>query len=179
MPKFCFGLLCGFLICALLVLPGMTQQAEQIVIGGVPLQIGMAKDTVLSKIAERGFSLTSGNNLSSSAASPTLFVREKNDRGDYDVVGAVTFKDSRLFWASRTWGDEDAGAAKLVRNLYFLLNSFEKQGNTSCTIETREQESPDLNSKSVDIHCGKRTASLYTVAYKEQRPVANLDETIK
>ena len=44
MYKFCFGLLCGALICGLLVVPGMTQQAEQLEIGGVPLQIGMAKD---------------------------------------------------------------------------------------------------------------------------------------
>jgi len=68
---------------------------------------------------------------------------EKNDRNEYHVTGALTFKDSRLMWASLTWDGDDAGAAKLARSLYFLLNSFEKQGNTSCTIETTERESPE------------------------------------
>ncbi len=150
----------------------MTQQAEQFEIGGVPLQIGMAKDTVLSRITERGLTL-------SKESGGSLFVMEKNDRNEYHGTGALTFKDSRLMWASLTWDGDDAGAAKLARSLYFLLNSFEKQGNTSCTIETTERESPELDNKSVEIHCGKRTAALYTVAYKEQRPVASLDETIK
>jgi hypothetical protein len=179
MYKFCFGLLCGILICCLVVVPAMTQQAEQIAIGGVPLQIGMAKDAVLNKITQRGFDITSGEIVTSGSLSESLFVREKNNRNEYEVVGAFTFKDSRLFWASRTWDGQDAGAAKLARNLYFLLNSFEKQGNTSCTIETREQERPELDSKTTEIHCGKRTASLYAVAYKEQRALANLEETIK
>jgi hypothetical protein len=60
MPRFWLGVLCGVLVCALAVVPAVTQQAEQIEIDGVPLQIGMAKDTVLSQIAQHGLTIIKG-----------------------------------------------------------------------------------------------------------------------
>src|SRR5260370_39171796 len=105
---------------------------------------------------------------------------EKNDRNEYDIMGVLTFTDSRLSWASRSWATStDAETAKLARSFYFLLKSFEDNGKTSCVIETEKQESPDLDNKQLSIHCGKRTATLYVTAYKDQRPAASLDEMIK
>src|SRR5215813_10123870 len=154
MYKFCFGLLCSVLICGLLVVPGMTQQqAERIEVGGVPLQIGMAQDTVVSQLTQNGLEVRKGEN----GSSWPVF---KRNGPNYDVMGALAFTNSRLIWANRTLDDEDLGAAKLVCDFYFLMKSFEKQGNKSCTIETKEQESPDFDSKSVLIQCGKRIAKL-------------------
>ena len=173
MPKFWLGVLCGVLICCVLVIPGMTQQqAEQIEIGGVPLQVGMAKDVALNRITEHG--LTLQKEQSDEKFGEMLLVIDKND-----VLGQVAFTNSRLSWASRSWDSEDAGAAKLARRFHYLLNSFEKQGNTSCTIVTHEKQSPEWDSNGVEIQCGKRTAMLSVSAYKGQRPEAMLDETIK
>jgi len=168
MAKFCFGLLCGVLICSLVVVPGMTQQAEQIVIGSVSLELGMAKDAALSRITEHGLNLQKGQSAES------FLVIDKNN-----VLGQLAFTNSHLSWPSRSWESEDAGAAKLARKFHHLLNSFEKQGNTSCAIETREQQSPEWDSNGVEIHCGKRTARLNVAAYKGQRDEATLDETIR
>jgi hypothetical protein len=163
--------LLGVLSCLLVVLPAMTQQEERIVIG-VPLQIGMSKDTAINRIAERGLTITENEGM--------WLVTEKNDRNEYDVVGTLKFANSRLSWASRRWiSSTDAGAAKVVRNLYFVLKSFEDQDNTSCTIGTKNVENQDTDSKALLIRCGKRTAMLAVAAYKDQRPEASLDETIK
>jgi hypothetical protein len=109
-----------------------------------------------------------------------VIVTQKNGHGEYDTVGTLTFTNSRLWWASRPWdSSSDPAAAKLARNFYFLLKSFEDDGNTSCTINTKSNEAADLDHKAIEIHCGKRVATLYVIAYKDQQPQATLDETIR
>lgn len=165
--------LVGLLFCLSAAIPVPTQQEEKIVIGA-PLQIGMSKDSAISRIAERGLTVTQYE------ATGMWFVTEKNDRNEYDVVGTLQFTNSRLSWASRRLTTStDAGAAKLVRNLYFVLKAFEDQGNTACTIETKNTETPDADDKSLLIRCGKRTALLGVGTYKDQRPAATLDEAIR
>ena len=168
MRNFVIGILCGAVAC-LLVVPASTQQTDKIVVGTVPLEIGMAKEAVMSRIAEAGLNLAQGEN-------ENWLVTEKNDR----ILGTLNFANSRLSWASHRWTtSSDAGAAKLGRSLYFVLKSFEDQGNTSCAIETKNLENPDWDNKSIVIHCGKRTAVLAVSTLKDQRPQASLDEVIK
>jgi len=62
---------------------------------------------------------------------------------------------------------------------YFLLKSFEDNGKTSCTISTETREAPELDHKSIEILCGKRVATLFVTAYKNQGPSATLDENIR
>jgi hypothetical protein len=138
MPKFWLGVLCDILISSLVVVPGMTQQqAEQIEIGGVHFQIGMAKDTALSRITNGGLDpeeavAKSGN----SEEVETIAVIQKND-----LLGLLGFTNSRLSLATRRWDSDDTGAAQLARKFCYLLNSFEKQGSTSSTIKNYEGES--------------------------------------
>lgn len=164
--------LVGFRFCLLIAIPALTQQEEKIVIGAL-LQIGMPKDSAISRIAERGLTVTENE------ATRTWLVTEKNDRNEYDVLGTLQFTNSRLSWTShRLTTSTDPGAAKLVRNLYFVLKAFEDQDKTACTIETKNTENPDMDSKSLLIRCGKRTAVLAVASYKDQRPAASLEEAI-
>jgi hypothetical protein len=173
MRNLIFGVLLGILV-AVPIAYTQQQRPESIEIGGVLLHIGMPQDSVISKIAESGLTVTHVN------YSTNWVVSQKNDKNEFDALGMLAFTDSRLTWASRSWGDSaDSGAAKLARSFYFLLKSFEDAGNTSCTISTHTQEAPDLDQKSTDIRCGKRAVAFYVVAYKDQRPTATLDETIK
>lgn len=85
--------LVGVLFCLLAAIPVATQQEEKIVIGA-PLQIGMSKDAAISRIAERGLTVTENE------ATGTWLVTDKNDRDEYDLVGTLKFTNSRLSWAS-------------------------------------------------------------------------------
>jgi hypothetical protein len=165
------GLLLGFLIAVPIA---HTQQQPESIVVGVPVQIGMAKDVAISQIAEHGLTVTQLQ------GSEQWIVQQKNDQNQYDIVGALTFNNSRLSWASRTWvSNADPAAAKLARNFYFLVKSFEDHGNTSCVIDTQKQEGPDFDHDSLSVHCGRRTATLYVTKYKDQQPATSLDETIK
>jgi hypothetical protein len=151
------------------------QQQERIYIGEAAVQIGMLKETVISKLAEKGY------HLSKVEGREEWAVQEKNEQTNlWDVRGMLDFANGRLSWASRSWVSSfDPGSAKLVRNLYFLAKSFEDSGNTGCTIETNSNEAPEFESKGVKIRCAKRAASLYVAKYKEQEPATSLDETIQ
>jgi hypothetical protein len=166
------GVLMGLLVAGPIA---YTQQPpESIEVGGVLLQIGTPKDSVISKLAQKGLMITPVKD------SDSVAVQAKNEHGDYDVVGMLSFTNSRLRWASRSWDySSDPGAAKLARSFYFLLKSFEENGNTSCTISTKTQEATELDHKSIEILCGKRVATLFVTTYKNQRPSATLDENIR
>ena len=174
MRKFAIGLLLGFLV-AVPIAVHPQQQPERIVVG-VPLQIGMPKETVISQIVERGFS----PKKTEGAAEETWTVSRKDDPNEDDPVGVLVFTNARLSWASRAWASSaEPQTAKLARSFYFLLKSFEQKGNTSCTIDTVNGEGPSTDFKQLSIHCGGRTATLYVTKLKDQQPSVSLDEQIK
>jgi hypothetical protein len=178
MRNLLIGLLLGILLAVAVAYT--QQQPEQIHVGMTTLQIGMAKDTAISQLAEKSYHLSKGESLTKGEGEETWAVAQKNDHNEFDLIGMLTFTNGRLTWASRIWASTtDPGSAKLGRNLYFLLKSFEDSGNVACTIESETSEAPELDSKGVSIHCGKRTAKVYVVKYKEQEPATSLDETIK
>jgi hypothetical protein len=130
MRNISIGILIGLMITAPFA---FTQQPLETIFIEAPLQIGMAKDTALSRIAEQGLTLSKAGNQES------WFIVKKNDRGEYDALGSVAFTDSRLSWASKTWATgSDAESAKLARSSYFLVKSFEDRGTKSCVIETKK-----------------------------------------
>jgi hypothetical protein len=169
--------LLGVMVGLLLIVPIVyaQQQPERIVIG-VPVQIGDSQDSTITRIAAN-----SDVRVSAIKDEPgTWTVTRMNDRKEYEVAGMLQFRDSHLSWASRTWADSnDAASARLMRNFYFLLKSFEANGNTACTIATEKTDTPTIESDQVSINCGRRTAAMYVSKYKEQEPTVSLDEQIK
>lgn len=168
------GMLFGILIVA--VPTAFTQQESERIYIGADLQLGMAKDSVISKVAEQGLKVTKVQELGES-----WIVTEKNEKtNEYDAVGMLTFSNGRLSWASRTWiANWDANSAKLAKNMYFLAKSLEDSGNSICTLETQSGETPDLLSKSTLIHCGRRTISVNLSRIKEQNEETQLVEVVK
>jgi hypothetical protein len=167
------GLLIGFLLAVPIAYT--QQQPESIEVGGVLLRLGMAQDSAISKIAEKG-----GLTINKVNDSHNWLVSRKNDKGEYDAVGMLLFTESRLSWVSRSWAySTDPGAAKIARNVYFLLKSFEDEGNTVCIVETSTNEGPDVDNRGIRIQCRRREARLFVTAYKGQATAASLDEAIK
>lgn len=170
------NLLIGILLGLLIAVPvAFTQQQPERIVIGVPLQIGMTKDVVISRIAEQGFKIEK-------AKDDDMWVISKKTEGsnDYDIVGMFRATDSHISWASRSWTTSaDAGATKMARSFYFLVKSFEDTGNTSCSIQTERVDSPNLDNKQLSIRCGKRTAVLYVTVSKDEMPVVSLDEWVE
>jgi hypothetical protein len=171
------GLALGILLAST---PAYTQQeSERINIGDISLRLGMEKDGVISKLAERGYRVSKLE--SSESQSESWIVSLKNEKADdYDILGTVDFRNGRLSWANRNWAESwDSGSAKVGKNLYFLVKSFEETGNTSCSIESKSQEAPEFDSKTTMLHCGKRMVTISVSKYKEQHEETQVVETVK
>jgi hypothetical protein len=174
MKRFFLGLVLGILLVSVPI-AYTQQQSERIFVGSISLQLGTEKDAVISKLAERGF------RLSKLPSSESWVVDQKNvETGEYDILGTLQFTNGRLMSASRHWAESwDIGSAKVGKNLYFLVKSFEEAGNIACSIETKSQESPDFDSKETLIHCGRRMIIIDVNKYKEQREETQVTETLK
>jgi hypothetical protein len=133
MGRFAVGLVLGLLASAPAALS--QQQPEQIDVG-MTLQVGMAKNIVIGQLTAKGYRL-----IQAQKAETEIYVVDKKNTGtDYETLGELFFRNSRLTRATRTWSSvNDAGSAKLARNLYFLVKSFEGSGNASCTLQGKTQ----------------------------------------
>jgi len=178
MKKLLLGMLLGILLVSG-PLAYTQQQQEQISIGTTSLQLGMAKDAVISKLAELGYEFS--KETGTKGAIESWAVTEKNRETDeYDLIGSLAFKDRRLVAAGRVWANSwDASSANVSKNLYFLFKSFQAKGDTSCQIETFSQESPEFETKNSLIHCGRRTISIVVSKYKDQNEETQLSESVK
>jgi hypothetical protein len=99
------GVLLGILIVA--VPTAFTQQQSERIQLGTDLQIGMAKDAVISKLTEHGYVtrklIDEGDSATNVNLSPDIWgVARSNDQAKGEM-GTVTFSNGRLSRASRTW----------------------------------------------------------------------------
>jgi hypothetical protein len=179
MKNIVLGLVLGILLAS--VPRAYTQQEpERIYVGTTSVRLGMEKDVVISKFAGLGYKVSKVP-PSSEGPIESWVISEKNEQtGEYDVVASLSFKNARLNWALRQWAESwDAGSAKVGKNLYFLVKSFADSGNTTCSIESIPQETPEFESKESLIHCGRRTITIAVSKYKEQREETQVTETVK
>jgi hypothetical protein len=179
MKNLLLGLLLGIFVAS--VQQAYTrQQPERIAVGSTSLQLGMPHDAVISKLAEQGYKVTKLSGPPGST-SDMWIATEKNDQTrEDDIVVTFDFINNRLQRVTRAWVNNwDNDSAKIGKNFYFLVKSMEESGNSVCTLETKSQEGPDLDSKVSLIHCGKRTVSVGVSKYKEQHEETQVTETVK
>ena len=178
MKNLLLGLLLGILV-ASAQRAYTQQQPERIAVGDTILQLGMQKDAVISRLAEQGYKVTK---LTGPERTSDMWIAsEKNDQTDeYDIVVTFDFKNERLLRVTRAWANNwDVGSAKVGKSFYFLMKSLETSGNTTCTLETKSQEGPELESKESLLHCGRRSVSIGVSKYKEQHEETQVTETVK
>ena len=175
MKKLVLGVLLGFLAASAVT----QQQPERVVVGTLSLHLGMPQDSVVSKLVEQGYKVTK---LRGPEGSIDLWsVSQKNDQtNEYDIVAMMDFKNEHLTRVSRTWANNwDVGSAKVGKNLYFLVKWLEESGHTTCTIEAKSQEGPDIESKESLLHCGAKKVSISVSKYKDQHEETQVTETLK
>lgn len=164
----------GILIGLIIAVPfAHTQQQPERIVVGAPLEIGMAKDKVISLVAQNGYLV-----VPTKGDSNQWVVSKRNEEtNQYDLAGMLTFKESCLAWASRSWASSfDQSAVKVGRGFYFLMKELEERGDTKCSFETRTSDTQSFESKEVLLHCGKRNVLIDVVKINDQNPEIVIDE---
>jgi hypothetical protein len=156
------GVLLGILIVA--VPTTFTQQQSERIQLGTDLQIGMAKDAVISKLTEHGYVIRKlieeGDSATNSMSADIWGVARSNDQAKGEM-GTVTFSNARLSRAIRTWTDAwDPNSAKLGDTLFSLVQSFEHSGHRDCTLKAEWSAMFSQTEKTSLIRCGSRTISV-------------------
>ena len=168
---------------AILLLVGNEQfvfgQQPRITIGNMVVELGMEQAAVVELAATRRhwlFPAPSSDNVAivwSEAEFTT-------DRGT--ALGTLVFEDGVLTQVFKSWtlGTEASTAEDLGDALFAVAAEFVQNGQTNCTLETRENRRPDQEVRSVNLRCGRRTISLSTARNSEFGVVgANVNEHIR
>lgn len=160
--KSCFAIVMLLTSLALGQTKSPSPSGENIWVGGTDLRLGLAKETVISRLAEH-YKLvkmpTDGDN----------WMVQAQDNSSL-VFGQVSFEKGRLTLAVRNWtnGDEDSFA--IIQALYGALEQMTRDSRHSCQVDTSTQRSPGWESGSVTFVCGASNGSV-------KRPVVTTRET--
>ena len=173
------GVLLGFLIASVWnnhVSAGQIERQPAPIWVGTELQLGMRKESVVTKVTEAGYEIKRATAIEGDYWTVT----KKNEKNEYDLIGAMTFRGGKLDWAEHTlYSSFDQPAAKLARNFYFVVRDLEAGHNNVCTLESKNQESATVYSKTGMLHCGNRTISVGVSKYQDQNEEGQLIEAVK
>jgi len=173
------GVLLGFLIASVWnnhVSAGQIERQPAPIWVGTELQLGMRKESVVTKGTEAGYEIKRATAIEGDYWTVT----KKNEKNEYDLIGAMTFRGGKLDWAEHTlYSSFDQPAAKLARNFYFVVRDLEAGHNNVCTLESKNQESATVYSKTGMLHCGNRTISVGVSKYQDQNEEGQLIEAVK
>ena len=139
--KSCFAVVVLLTSLALGQNKAASPSGESIWIGGTELRLGLAKETVISGMAEHyklvKMAMDGDNWMVQSQNNPSL------------VFGQVSFEKGKLTLAVRNWtnGDEDGFA--IVQALHGAFEQFTKEGKHVCQVDTNTQRSPGSENGSV------------------------------
>ena len=122
------------------------QAADSIVLGSVPLQLGMGQDEVLASL---------GFVYSLEFSGFAWYVTER----EYGDVGNVAFRDRRLVRVNKHWSPPDPSAAQLAQAFSDAIRSVMSGDSETCQVETPYAGGTGL----VRITCGEREVSVWAV----------------
>jgi hypothetical protein len=163
MRNLLMGVVLGILIVA--VPTAFTQQQSERIQLGTDLQIGMAKDAVISKLTEHGYVtrklIEEGDSATNVDPWPDIWGVARSNEQPKDEMGTVAFSNGRLSRARRTWTNTwDPDSAKLGDTLFSLIQSFVHSGHRDCTLKTESSGFLNTYVKTSLIHCGSKTISI-------------------
>lgn len=98
--------------------------------------------------------------------------------GKLDMIGSLFFKGGLLTGASKDWTPSDGGEFAVGRSLYAVGRELEQRGETTCTLETGANDAPDVESRALRFHCGRRTLSIHTTRMRGSE-VFSINEGIR
>jgi hypothetical protein len=115
---------------------------------GMPLELGMSRDEIISKLAE-SYKLTKVQ-----STGDDWIVAEKQNAEIWQ--GYLGFQNAKLTYASRSWtqGDEDTFAFALA--FWRAMSEMDREGRNTCTFEVPTTNSPTAEIRYVRFYCGMK-----------------------
>jgi hypothetical protein len=125
-------------------------QDTGLIIDGVAIKLGMPQ-TEAMELLQRGFTLgqmSQGYAISSKAGPP------------FKLLGAVSFKDGKVSWVSKRWGQYSGrGATELANALVGTLDSGSGGAMATITVEPPTR-TPELTLTTININFGTKSITL-------------------
>jgi hypothetical protein len=124
---------------------------ESLMLGAVELRLGTAQDVVLATLTRAGYTVTeeTGGWTVEEPGKP------------YHHLGAVGFKKNILTSIDRDWTpDSQSDAVAVVEGIYGALSAAYKDGRSTCSLTTEDQQHPTIDIKSITLICGPSRKSL-------------------
>jgi hypothetical protein len=104
-------------------------------------------------------------------------VAERGDGKNSRLIGIMLFASGKLASVTKDLlpdGDE----VEFGRQLYFAMHDLEVEGNSRCTIETTNIETPELSWKTALLTCGKKTIRIELQKLQKQSESVQLQEEL-
>lgn len=139
----------------LLALFGLTAQAADLPIGGVPLSIGMEQQAAMK-------ALNAQLHLIPVEGSTNAFFVSDAEPPNLSVIGAVTFKDGRLDFIQREWGyfSGTSNPVEVSKALFSAVESAKSASGESAVVSTTVQRIPGAAFKTIYFVFPGRKVSL-------------------
>ena len=145
------------LLLGVLLLAGAVDAAE-LPIGSMMFKLGAPQTSVLSE-AQTRFTLVpvSGN--------PDMFFLSTGNPPNAQIVGGIAFKDGRLSWVQRNWGNFSGptSAIDVAKAVQSALSSAASASGSQATITTEEKRVPGTDFRSTYFQFPRHKVSI-TVA---------------
>jgi hypothetical protein len=182
MRSFLLGLLVGSLVVSTLAAMPQFNKRETIWVG-TDLTLGMSEDAAIKKLAESGYSPRKMGPVSESSLNEGVTsmwdVDEKDEGGKLHSIGVITFASGKLNTAMKLLLPfEEVNDVEFGRRLYFAMRELEQEGDTHCTIETTNGETPDYSHKSAQLNCGKKAIVIELQNFQKRGENVQLNEEL-
>jgi hypothetical protein len=135
------------------------EQVPSLFVAGVELRLGMPRATVLSKLE--------GKTLTKTGTDGWIITEKKGS--EFLPVGGIGFKDDKLTWLSRDWGNFDSrdSAIDLSLELFRVFSYLDAKGERIIHISTSTFPTPGMTFKSIEVQSTERKVTIGIVEGKE------------
>ena len=94
------------------------------------------------------------------------------------MAAVVCFTAGRLSSVNKTLLASGNDTVAFGRSLYFAMRDLEQEGDSQCTIQTDNSDSPEWMTKSAKLRCGNKTIIVLLQKHKSQAELVSLDEEL-
>jgi hypothetical protein len=146
--------------------------ATDLAIGAVRLSLGMEKETVLKALGQY-YTVESQSNLDEMHS---IF---REDKPPFISIGAVSFRDDKLTWASRHWADSRTVTANdYASTLFAAIESATVTSGSLATVRTKITRTPELEIKQIEFVFSDRKISTLTTEGRTHGKSVTIQEII-
>lgn len=138
--------------------------ATELPIGSVRFKLGADQSSVM-KQAEATFHVVSVSGQSD------MFFLSESKPPNVEVIGGISFKNGRLTWIQRTWGNfhGEAKAADIAKAIFAAIESATVASGSDATITTALQRVPGLEFRTINYQFPGRKVTVTTTEGDSRR----------